>query len=160
MRVPLSWIGLLLILSVLVYFSVYGYKVYESFQPSVKEGFTMGVDELRITTCPAKTNYYVDKNGISLCCDGDVKGTRCEGRIACAISEGGGQLPTCGQWYKAYLDQKGQGRCPPSMPHYFESKDGRTKGCAAQGLNDEGTGPRSLTTAKCILYATASEEDT
>ncbi len=165
MRLSVAWIGLLLIVSIVVYFSLYGYAVYECFQDeenSVKEGFagTMGIDDLLITTCPVSTKSYIDKNGLSLCCQGEVAGTRCDGRIVCSLSEGGAGLPTCGTWYKAYLDEKGRGKCPPSMPHYYESRDGTTKGCASSpGLNNEGTAPRTPTTKKCILYSNVKEED-
>lgn len=162
MKVSVAWIGVILVVAILAYFSIYGYQIYEEFRsppPSVKEGFEVGVDELTITTCPAQTNRFIDDGGRVLCCEGEAVGTRCNGKLVCSLSDNNTGLPTCGVWYKAFLDQKGQGKCPPSMPHYFERDGGRVKGCAATGLNPSGTGPRTPQTKFCTLYATAQQED-
>lgn len=163
MKISVAWIGVFLVVAILVYFSIYGYHIYEEFQslpsPSVKEGFEVGVDDLTITTCPAETKRFIDDGGRVLCCDGEAVGTRCNGKLVCSLSDKGTGLPTCGVWYKALLDQKGQGKCPPSMPHYFERDGGRAKGCAASGLNATGTGPRTPETKFCKLYSTAKDED-
>ena len=163
MKVSVAWIGVLLVVAILVYFSKYGYHIYEEFQtlplPPVKEGFEVGVDELTITTCPAETKRFIDDGGRVLCCEGEAVNGRCNGKLVCSLSDTNTGLPTCGIWYKALLDQKGQGKCPPSMPHYFEQDNGRKKGCAAGGLNPSGTGPRTPQTKFCTLYAKAQDED-
>ena len=49
-------------------------------------------------TCPSGTKMYIDSDGNTNCCDGEVTGSRCEGTIECTFSSDGSKgIPFCGQ---------------------------------------------------------------
>ena len=49
-------------------------------------------------TCPAGTKMYIDKEGNTNCCDGEIVGSMCEGTIDCTFSSDGSKgIPFCGQ---------------------------------------------------------------
>ena len=154
------WIGVILIATTLIYFTWKGLYVYELFQvqqeKQQQEGF-IGSGQLAtdivINTCPSDTTSYVNTNGQTLCCDGTPSGGKCNGKAVCSLSEQSSGLPTCGQYLSAKLDQKGGLRCPPSMPRYFESKDGSVKGCTSGNRLPDGTGPASSNNKYCNLYS-------
>lgn len=48
--------------------------------------------------CPSGTKMYIDSDGNTNCCDGQVTGAMCEGTIDCTFSSGGQNgIPFCGQ---------------------------------------------------------------
>lgn len=166
MKVGLAWLGVFLIVSVLVYFTVYGYHVYEKFknpEEVVLEGFVAPNSPsdigINITTCPAGSKSFLDTNGRTVCCMGDVTSDKCSGEVICSLSESVGNLPTCSKWYESYLHQKGRGRCPRSLPIYFESYDGKVKGCTYGRLNKDATAPASSDQKKCMIYLTKQEDE-
>jgi hypothetical protein len=169
MKVSVAWIGILLIVSVLVYFTVYGYHVWEMFQnppPAeervLEEGFIGEPPSelgLNITMCPANSKSYLDTSGRTVCCMGDVASDTCKGETICSLSEGMASLPTCTKWFETYLKEKGRGRCPRSMPIYFESADGKVRGCTDGRLNKTGSGAATDTQKKCFLYQTKQQDN-
>jgi hypothetical protein len=157
MRVSVTWLGVGLILIILLGMIWQGKGVYETFtaeQNYKKEGFTGSLDDLQVSTCPANSKQFIDENGIVLCCDGTVSDNKCTGRTICSLSEGSAKYPTCSTWFAAYLNEKGRDRCPPSMPNYYESKDGKVKGCTAGRRNKEGSDPIQSSDSTCKLYST------
>jgi hypothetical protein len=178
MKVSVAWIGILLIVSVLVYFTVYGYHVWEKFQnppdtapvlerfatgdsqrrglssgDSLNEGFADGSESgMNITMCPVASKSYLDMNGRTVCCIGDVASDKCKGETICSLSEGMASLPTCTVWFESYLKEKGHKRCPRTLSRYFESADGKTRGCTNGRLNKDGSGPATLEQPKCMIY--------
>jgi len=170
MKVSVAWIGILLIVSVLVYFTVYGYHVLEKFQNpshdeehvlegfatgnSLNEGFVGGGSEsgMNITMCPVASKSYLDMNGRTVCCIGDVASDKCKGETICSLSEGMASLPTCTVWFESYLKEKGRKRCPRMLPMYFETADEKTRGCTSGRLNKNGNGPATLEQPKCMIY--------
>ena len=175
MRLSVSWLGVVLISSLLIYFLWYGKNIYEDFAnqdaiaaapeapKSVSEGFAVLADNphLNITTCPADSKMFINKQGISACCEGSINSDTCTGNTICSLSESSSGLPTCTEWYEAYLKARGNGKCPGSMPNYYEVVDpsgiGGSKGCTAGYLNKDGSGPYSTTDAFCNLYNTKQQ---
>ena len=48
--------------------------------------------------CPSGTKMYIDGDGNTNCCQGEVVGSRCEGTIDCTFSSNGSKgIPFCGQ---------------------------------------------------------------
>lgn len=162
MRVSLTWIGILLIAIFLAFVGIYGYNEFSS-ESENSEGFQNSApledDIQEIDTCPAKSNRYVDSTGQVMCCDGEVQNNQCRGKTICSLSEGTTLTPKCGVWFSAYLNEKGRGRCPPSMPNYFESVDGSKKGCCTGRRNKSGSGPLQTSQKKCNLYGTQQQEE-
>jgi hypothetical protein len=83
-----------------------------------------------------------------MCCKGDLINGKCSTNPICSLSESAAGVPTCQEWYMAYLSEKGRDMCPPSMPFYFE-KDGK-RGCASSTVTASN---------KCILYNSIKEEN-
>lgn len=46
--------------------------------------------------CPVGTTMFIDKQGNTNCCDGQVTGSMCEGAIECTFSSGLPSIPFCG----------------------------------------------------------------
>lgn len=159
MKVKITTIGAILIVGVLLFFAVYGYSLLPSTEKGVKEGFvdttplnTLGIS---ISTCPVKSVSFVNNNGDTLCCEGTVSNGQCVGRELCTLSSTSSGYPTCSEWYASYLQEKGQGRCPATMPNYFEGET--NKGCTDGQLNAQGTGPLNTRARQCKLYATMAD---
>ena len=160
MRISISWIAVLLLLGILLFFTAQGVTIYEQFKdkPVPTEGFVGEADtDLSITTCPAETNSYIDGGGRTVCCDGSVAGGKCAGKSVCSLSEAIAGLPTCSDWLDAYLENKGQNKCPRSMPNYYENKKTNISGCVDGARTKDGTaaGPN---TKFCNLYQTESDD--
>ncbi len=158
MKVKITTIGAILVLGILLFFAVYGYALWP--QESVKEGFvddspinTMGIS---ISTCPVKSVSYVNNNGDTICCEGTVSNGQCVGRELCSLSASASGYPTCSEWFAAYLQDKGAGRCPATMPNYFEASE-TNKGCTAGSLNRQGTAPANTKDRQCKIYATMAD---
>jgi hypothetical protein len=163
MKVSVIWLGVSLILAVLLGLLWKGKGVYEAFQEKQQEGFQntspASLDDLNLNTCPANTNQFVDHNGLTLCCDGEIADGKCSKPPICSLSEGTATLPTCSTWYAAYLNEKGRNRCPTSMPNYYESKDGTVKGCTNGRRSKTGSAPLTQTQQFCRLYTTREQEE-
>jgi hypothetical protein len=160
MKVKITTIGAVLVLGILLFFAAYGYSLWPSTKESVREGFvdrspvnTLGIS---ISTCPVKSVSFVNENGDSICCEGTVSGGKCVGRELCSLSAKGSGYPTCSEWYASYLQDKGQGRCPATMPNYFEASESN-KGCTDGQLNTKGTAPANARARQCKLYATMAD---
>lgn len=160
MKVKITTIGAILVLGVLLFFAVYGYSLWPSTKESVKEGFvetrplnTLGIS---ISTCPVKSTSFVNTNGDTLCCEGTVSNGQCIGRELCTLSTSASGYPTCSEWYASYLQNKGQGRCPATMPNYFELNE-TNKGCTDGQLNARGTAPANARARRCTLYASMAD---
>ena len=147
MKLSLSWIAIILILTALTYFVLYGSHVYETFQnrQQIFESFQNPTaspeptSDLLIAKCPAGSTSFIDKDGMTLCCDGPIDKGKCSGSVICSLSESRKNTPTCTTWREAYLQQKGKKRCPTSMGKYFESEDQKFSGCTSRKRNKEGT---------------------
>jgi hypothetical protein len=62
---------------------------------STVEGFA---DTQGVTTCPEDTKTYTDKLGNINCCDGEVDGNECNGKIDCTFSPTLPNVPICGAY--------------------------------------------------------------
>jgi hypothetical protein len=157
MRLNLAWLGLLLITSIFVYFTWYGYKILNTpVSIANEEGFA-NAQGIQITTCPAKSKMFINSAGLSLCCNGQVDSDVCSGDPICSLSESSKGIPTCSDWYAAYLREKGAGKCPANLPNYFESMDESKKGCTNGSLSRLGDSPADTNARKCIIYLTRTE---
>jgi hypothetical protein len=157
MKVSVAWIAVGIIIVIVLYFTVEGFSIYEQFTNQV-EGFADAEEiDIKITTCPADTASYIDSGGRTVCCEGTVDNGKCSGKNVCSLSEAIDGLPTCSAWLDAYLENKGNKRCPPSMPKYYETKGATQAGCTAGNRNAQGTAPAANTNKFCTLYR--SEQD-
>lgn len=164
----LVWFGIILITTVLVLGMYLSYDLYslsllpegqkENFQNPTSEELT----KLNIQTCPASSISYINDKGNTICCDGSLIDGKCSGKDICTLSSTAKGIPTCSTWYQAYLDVRGNERCPKSLPNYYEDNGKSVKGCTSDSLNMTGTAPASSssgTTKKCILYTLQKDEE-
>jgi hypothetical protein len=161
MEVSLSWIGVILVTVVILYFSWYGITIYESFVNEEKdkevESFVgTNFNGINITTCPAGSQSFIDKKGITMCCNGESTSDSCNGQILCSLSKSIDGVPTCTEWYSKHLKERGA-ICPASMPNYFQGK--KVKGCTSGKLNTTATAPSSIKSKKCIFYSNRLDDE-
>jgi len=162
MRVSIAWIAVILLLIIILFFTVQGFTLYEQFKnPPTMEGFVDADPDqdtdLSITTCPAETKSYIDGGGRTVCCDGTISNGKCSGPTVCSLSEAIKGLPTCSDWFDAYLENKGKERCPMTMPRYFENNTTHISGCVDGARTKDGTAP-APNTKFCNLYQTETDE--
>lgn len=160
MKVSITWVGVFLVLTTIVYFTWKGLGVYEAFVSDIskrREGFANPAaltDDIILHTCPSTSTSFINSKGQTLCCDGNVANGACSGTVICSLSEQTNGIPTCGTYQAALFEQQGSTRCPPSMPNYYESADGSVKGCTSGRRSPDGTGPASANSgASCTLYS-------
>lgn len=164
MKVSVLWLGLFLVSAVLLWAAVQGYFVAEAFlnpDPAVpketKEGFlgSNGLD-INVSSCPANTVTYINEKGNTVCCEGKLVDGKCSGREVCSLSQGSG-LPTCSEYRAAWLDSKGELKCPRRLANYFENEKG-VGGCTSGPRNEQGTAALNGSDPQCMLYTDADTE--
>jgi hypothetical protein len=159
MKVSLGAIGLSIILAFFLYFAWYGKNVYEIItrpDTNVKEGFEVVSTEsgIRITTCPKKFRRYINDRGFTMCCDGQLESNTCHGDSVCSLSESAKDVPTCSEWYAAYLKERGRGKCPANLPFYWENDSGES-GCSEKITPDGNAPAEPMSSANCLIYPDA-----
>jgi hypothetical protein len=123
---------------------VYIYSTYET-----KESFK-SMDDLIVYSCPSNMGQYTALNGDELCCDGDVEGRKCRGKIVCAISSTNSDIPSCSIYKREHLQKQSAKYCPRNMPNYYENNTAR--GCTAGLLNKTADAPLYSSNQYCIVY--------
>ena len=144
MKLSLSWILVGLIIVYMIFFSIYGYRVYEEFQ-SITEPFVTDMSEVSLTTCPPSANESVTMSSKvppgsteTYCYDEDVK--------KCSLSVASSSPESCSHYYTLLLRAKGQ-VCPKSMPNYYQNlqfannDDSSTRGCTSGARTRDGKSP-------------------
>ena len=115
-----------------------------------KEGFVIHV-------CPTGSIQYINRDGETLCCNGDIVDGRCTGNDVCSLSPKNRRgLMSCTYLAEQDAIASGSAQCPPAMPNYFASLDGSLKGCSISQTTPDGTAPSDPNKVQCILYPTAA----
>jgi hypothetical protein len=156
MKVSLTWPILVLLIAFTLYFFWKGCMIYRT----PDEPFAPGIyttNDISLRTCPPSTTSYVNSQGVTVCCNGTVMGSKCKGTEACSLSGASGSMPTCSEYYGSYLAQKGSLRCPSSMPNYYENTFGTLRGCTAGKRTPDGSAP-ATSAANCTLYQNEMDE--
>ena len=145
----MSWGMILWLLCVVTISITLAYYIRQNEYPSVKhEGFTMHV-------CPSGTTSFVNKEGETLCCNGDTVDSECIGTLVCTLSpKNKSGLPTCTNYAINQAAVIGAALCPNTMPHYFASTDSKIRGCSQSLPSPDGTMPQDPTQPQCSLYST------
>lgn len=122
-------------------------------------GGIYSINDISISTCPKGTNSLVNENGTTVCCNGMLLGSTCQGTEVCSLSGSTDKMPSCSEYYGQYLESKGSTLCPPSMPNYYESLDGKSRGCTSGKRIPDGTSPASINKENCVIYPTEAEDN-
>jgi hypothetical protein len=155
MKVSLSWLIITLITVLTVYFFWKGCTL-------LTEPFTGGIynkNDISINTCPKDTSSFVNPSGLTLCCNGTLLGSTCNGNEVCSLSGPSGGMPSCSYYFGQYLQSKGALFCPTSMPNYYESKDGSVRGCTEGSRRPDGTSPANPNAGKCTIYNNETDDN-
>jgi hypothetical protein len=115
-----------------------------------KEGF-QDINIAKVK-CPRGTKTYTTLSGDTMCCNGNIVGNKCEGKIICTLSgNSSNKVPTCAKLRQDYL-AKLQLKCPVKGGFIsYEDDDTGKKGCAVQTTVDRSQ-PQTPTTSYCRLY--------
>lgn len=154
MRLSLSWLIVLILLAFIVFFFLYGCKVYEDYV-DVTEGFA---NTVQIQTCPQKEDdeavQMVAKipqgSTLTYCYDNGVS--------MCSLSVPQDSPESCSTYYTKLLQSHGAKKCPTSMPNYFQNLsfannvDVSLRGCTAGAISTDGKSPADMTARKCTIY--------
>ena len=169
MKVSVSWLGFIIIIIFVAYFGIYGRFVYEAFKDPISEGFA-DIDDLQITTCPVGSNRFINKDGLTLCCDGAISSSKCSGKSICSLSGKYSNIPSCTEWYKTYLHEKGLLRCPTALPNYYQEYNNsyndeysnrypNNAGCTVGSRKKDGSAPLTPSQEYCKIYNNQSEDE-
>lgn len=113
-----------------------------------REGFTMYV-------CPSGSSSFINKDGETLCCNGDVIDGECIGTLRCTLSpKSKSGLSTCTDYAINQAAVAGAALCPRQMSNYFASTDGKLRGCSVSQPTPDGTMPQNPNLPQCTLYST------
>jgi len=155
MKVSLSWLVIFLFIVFVVYFFWKGCNIYESFLSDPFVGGVYTLNDISIHTCPNNTSSFVNPNGLTLCCEGTLLGSTCNGKEVCSLSGNAGSMPSCSEYYGQYLESKGSMLCPTSMPNYFEN--GKGGGCTAGKRTSDGKRPADDSN-RCVIYSSEKRD--
>lgn len=161
MRLSLTSLFTLLILTYIVFFSLYGWKIYESFKDTV-EGFEITSD-ISLTTCPP--SEAEERNTMQSQVPAGDTNTYCDdgGVHKCSLSVERSDPGSCTQYYLALLQSKAMTRCPVSMPNYFQdlkyvnNVDKSVRGCTAGARTADGKSPASGD-KRCTIYTSQKDD--
>ena len=119
-----------------------------------KEGFEDG--DIQITTCPEGSAQYINSEGDTNCCNGDIVNGECNGTNLCSLSPTSKSVISCSQWLREEWRRRAARFCPGSMYNYFGtmSRTTGTEGCSASRCNRTGSAPSDANAAKCTIYKT------
>jgi hypothetical protein len=110
-----------------------------------------------VYSCPSNTTKYINNNGETNCCNGQIVDGRCTGNNVCSLSPTNTlKLPSCGDYTISLLRNAEKEYCFPEMPHYFASANGSLRGCSASVILPDGTAPADPGKLQCTLYSTAA----
>jgi hypothetical protein len=114
-----------------------------------REGFT-GYTDTQLTFCPINTTAYLNLDGDTECCDGQVTMNECIGKPICALATNS-SLPPCSEVQKTYYQTMGQELCPSGLNYYEPANPTNNPGCA-NTLNEYKNGPHVNATSKCVIH--------
>jgi hypothetical protein len=123
-----------------------------------KEPFT-AFSPINIAFCPFKTTNFIDKNGNSMCCDGDVDfpNRKCLDKVLCTLSSTDSQ-PSCSKIYTEYIKKQETTFCNSKYPNYFETD--KMKGCTNALVSNDRTKIETENPKICKIYNTDKENIT
>jgi hypothetical protein len=119
-----------------------------------KEGFEDG--GIQITTCPVGSTQYINSEGDTNCCNGDIVNGECGGTNMCTLSPTSKSIISCSELMRREWRERTRRFCPRSMYNYFGTMARTTEaeGCSASRCNSNGSAPSDANSAKCTIYKT------
>jgi hypothetical protein len=133
-------------------------ELFKAVETKPIEGFQTTGSTITINMCPTWAPQVQTAKGNTDCCEGDLLDGKCSSRTFCTLSPTHGDVQTCINAWKQYFAEKSK-QCPSTMANYFEDVKtrGGPKGCSAARTKEDGSGPETLTAARCKIYSTEKE---
>jgi hypothetical protein len=105
------------------------------------------------TQCPPKTTAFTDAEGVIGCCEGDINGTFCHGKVVCSLSTGSKKIPLCIDYLKYNFKRMGAETCPKKMPFYYveNTPNGPVQKCSDSKLKPDLSGPIEPSAKTCFF---------
>ena len=125
-----------------------------------KEGFQVNLPNIRITSCPVNTEKYINDEGDTNCCEGDIVNGKCHGHEVCSLSPKTTYgLKTCSEWLINEWTRRAALYCSQTMPYYYGDmhRIGQ-EGCSASQCSGNGTEPEDPAMKKCTIYKNQNDE--
>lgn len=81
-------------------------------------------------TCPLNSKTFQDESGATLCCQGDVHGHTCDGKVLCSFAPNKKDIPHCVPFVRNLLEESEQYFCPSRIPKlYVNTSISQLNGC-------------------------------
>ena len=106
-----------------------------------------------LTACPAGYTSFNNKDGDTLCCNGEIIGGSCINEKQCALTASSSVVNCVSVVLKDY-EQKASEFCPSSMLNYYENQKQTVKGCTSGDLNATMDGLNTTSQPVCKIYNT------
>jgi len=139
-----------LICSILLMLLFISYKTSEPFYSDAVN------PSYQLKGCPSSYTLYYDKNGATMCCNGEIIGKTCNADKECTIA-GSSSAPNCTTFLLEEYKHKADDFCPSSMPSYYENNINKIKGCTKGILNETMDGPSTSTQPVCKIYTSLDD---
>ena len=111
-----------------------------------------------LSACPSGYKSFYDNNGDTICCDGQIIGSKCLSDNQCTLNgKGIPDLPNCTELLQKLYTKRSKEYCPSSMSNYFEDRTKDIKGCTTGSLNPTMTGPKKWDQPKCMIYKSVEQ---
>ena len=106
-----------------------------------------------LSACPAGYTSFNNKDGDTICCNGQIIAGSCINDKKCALSASSSVASCVSVVLKDY-EQKASEFCPSSMSNYYENQKQTVKGCTSGDLNSTMDGLDKLSQPACKIYNT------
>jgi hypothetical protein len=127
-----------------------------SIVPSKKEGFADMSG--RLTACPTGTKTYTTVNGDINCCNGDVNGYNCNGKVLCTMSAPSKNIPSCSAYLNDKFKEPQATFCTSDLPNYFEGTGG-DGGCTNGSVKGDKSAPVDPAAKVCNVWRNKTMND-
>jgi len=137
-----------LIVCILLLLLLVSYKSTESFDNIIPKK-----TDYVLSACPVGYTSFNNKDGDTICCNGEIIAGSCINDKKCALSASSSVASCVSVVLKDY-EQKASEFCPSSMSNYYENQKQTVKGCTSGDLNSSMDGLDKPSQPACKIYNT------
>ena len=138
----------ILICCILLLLLIVSYKSTEPF-----DNITPKKTDYILTACPHGYTSFNNKDGDTLCCNGEIIAGSCINSSQCALTASS-SVSSCVSVILKDYERKAVDLCPSSMVNYYENKKQTVKGCTSGDLNATMDGLNTTSQPACKIYNT------
>ena len=139
----------ILICCILLLLLLVSYKSTEAFSNDTMNKKT----DYILTACPVGYISFNNKDGDTICCNGEIIAGSCITGKQCALTASN-SVSNCVSIVLKDYEQKASEFCPSSMQNYYENQKQTVKGCTSGDLNATMDGLEKSSQPACKIYNT------